>query len=135
MASKKKQSFTITKTRSNKIQQTIDVQNYPPPSPTEPCATWYSHLDTEVNLLITNAVINLTIQFRRVLCIDIKHDTLEELLEKVASVLRPGHYTLYIEKFTSASRWYRQMISTLLDDGETLTMYQVLIEESIKPLG
>lgn len=90
MASKKNQSFTITKTRSNKIQQIIDLQNYPPPSPTEPCATWYSHLDTEVNPLITNAVINLTIQFRRVLCIDIKLDTLEELLEKVAS----GGYVL-----------------------------------------
>lgn len=92
--------------------------------------------------MITNAVINLTIQFRRVLCIDIKLDTLEELLEKVASGgyvllcrLRSRHYTLYIEKFTSASRWYRQKISTLLDDGENLTMYQVLIEESIKPLG
>lgn len=82
MASKKKQSFTITKTRSNKIQQIIDVQNYPPPppSPTEPCATWYSHLDTEVNLLITN----------------IKHDTLEELLEKVAS----GGYVLLMPSQT-----------------------------------
>lgn len=82
MASKKKQSFTKTKTRSNKIQQIIDVQNYPPPppSPTEPCATWYSHLDTEVNLLITN----------------IKHDTLEELLEKVAS----GGYVLLMPSQT-----------------------------------
>ena len=98
MTSKKKQSFTITKTRSNKIQQIIDVENYPPPppSPTEPCATWYSHLDTEVNLLITNAVINLTIQFRRVLCIDIKLDTLEELLEKVAS----GGYVLLMPSQT-----------------------------------
>ena len=96
MACKKKQSSTITKTRSNKIQQTIDVQNYPLPSPTEPCATWYSHLDTEVNLLITNAVINLTIQFRKVLCIDIKHDTLEELLEKVAS----GGYVLLMPSQT-----------------------------------
>ena len=52
----------------------------PPPFPTEPCATWYSHLDTEVNLLITN----------------IKHDTLEELLEKVAS----GGYVLLMPSQT-----------------------------------